>query len=104
MGYDSFATRITLLLWILEDLGDSMTTSNPFSSENIRVINIVCDHMKHQLTKHIGVDSSFMWSHVHDRVIAPQYVPSKLQLIDYFMKAQTRAHHNFYLHHESGEC
>ena len=26
--------------------------------------------MTHQLTKHIGVEASFLWPHVHDQVIA----------------------------------
>jgi hypothetical protein len=30
-------------------------------------------------------------------VVALQYVTSELQLVDFFTKAQTRAHHQFYL-------
>ena len=53
--------------------------------------------MKHELTKHIGVDASYVRAAVEDHVIALQYVPSELQLADFFTKAQTRAHHGFYL-------
>ena len=38
--------------------------------------------MKHELTKHIGVDASYMISQVQDQVIALQYIPSELQLAD----------------------
>jgi hypothetical protein len=34
---------------------------------------------------------------VHDQVIALHYVPSELQLADFFIKAQTRAQHSFFL-------
>ena len=53
--------------------------------------------MKHELTKHIGVDASYVRAAVEDYVIALQYVPSELQLADFFTKAQTRAQHRFYL-------
>ena len=46
--------------------------------------------MKHELTKHIGVDASFTRSNCHHNTIALRYVPSKLQLADFFTKAQTR--------------
>ncbi|CAM8940467.1 unnamed protein product [Rhodiola kirilowii] len=53
--------------------------------------------MKHELTKHIGVDASYMRSQVQDQIIALQYVPSEIQLADFFTKAQTRTHHSFFL-------
>jgi hypothetical protein len=56
-------------------------------------INIARDPVKHELTKHVGVDTHFTRSHIQDGVVALQYVTSELQLSDFFMKAQTRAHH-----------
>jgi hypothetical protein len=53
--------------------------------------------MKHELVKHIGVDVSFTRSHCHQKTIDLQYVPSKLQLADFFTKAQTTAQHRFHL-------
>jgi hypothetical protein len=69
----------------------------PLLSDNTRAINIAHDLVKHELTKYVGVDAHFMRSKVHDGVVALQYVPSELQLTDFFMKAQTRAHHQIYL-------
>jgi hypothetical protein len=46
--------------------------------------------VKHELTKHIGVDAFFTQFHCHENTIALQYVPSKLQVTDFFTKAQTR--------------
>jgi hypothetical protein len=60
-------------------------------------INIARDLVKHELTKHIGVDAHFTRSQVQDGVGALQYVPSELQLVDLFTKVQTHANHQFYL-------
>jgi hypothetical protein len=76
-------------------------------SDSTGAISIARDPVKHDLTKHVDVDAHFTRSHVQDGVVALQYVPSELQLVDFFTKAQTRAHHQFYLsnsvlliHHE----
>jgi hypothetical protein len=34
---------------------------------------------------------------VQDQILALEYVPSELQLADFFTKAQTRAQHSFFL-------
>jgi hypothetical protein len=52
--------------------------------------------MKHELVKHIGVDVSFTRS-CHQKTIDPQYVPSELQVADFFTKAQTTDQHRFHL-------
>ena len=66
-------------------------------SDSIGAISIARDPVKHELTKHIGVDAFFVRAAVQDHVVALQYVPSELQLADFFTKAQTRAQHGFYL-------
>jgi hypothetical protein len=53
--------------------------------------------VKHELTKHIGVDAFFVRTAVQDQILALEYVPSKLQLADFFTKAQIRAQHSFFL-------
>jgi hypothetical protein len=40
-------------------------------------INIARDPVKHELTKHVGVDAHFTRSHIHDGVVALQYVTSE---------------------------
>ena len=67
------------------------------SSDSTGVINIARDPVKHELTKHIDVDASYMRSQVHDLVVTLHHVPSKVQLVDFFTKAQTRVHHRFLL-------
>jgi hypothetical protein len=61
------------------------------------VIQISHDPVKHELTKHIGVDASFTQSHCHQKTINLQYVPLESQLAYFFTKAQTRAQHQFHL-------
>jgi hypothetical protein len=53
--------------------------------------------VKHELTKHIGVDAFFVRTVVQDQILALGYVPSELQLPDFFTKAQTRTQHSFFL-------
>ena len=91
---------------MLEDFGVSVTTPTTLLSDSTCAISIVRDPVKHELTKHIAVDASFIRAGVQDHITALQYVPSELQLADFFTKAQTRVQHGFLLsilgviHHE----
>jgi hypothetical protein len=67
--------------------------STPLLSESTGAINIARDLVKHELTKHIGVDAHFTQSQVQDGVVVLQYMPSELQLAYFFTKAQTHDHH-----------
>ncbi|CAD6254892.1 unnamed protein product [Miscanthus lutarioriparius] len=61
------------------------------------IIAAARDPVKHELTKHIGVDAYYTRAQVQDDVIALLYVPSELQVADFFTKAQTRVQHHFFL-------
>jgi hypothetical protein len=52
-------------------------TPKPLLCDNMCAIHISHDPVKHELTKHIGVDASFTWSHCHQKTIDLQYVPSE---------------------------
>jgi hypothetical protein len=67
-------------------------TSTPVLSDSTCTISIARDPVKHELTKYIGVDA--FYTQVQAQVIVLQYVPSELQLADFFTKAQTRAQHD----------
>jgi hypothetical protein len=69
----------------------------PLLSDSTWAISIDRDPLKYELTKHVGVNSHFMRSQVQDGVVALQYVPSELQLVDFFIKSQPHAHYQFYL-------
>jgi hypothetical protein len=89
--------EVTWLQWFLEDFGVSVFIPTPLFSDSTGVISIARDPVKHELTKHIGVDAHFTRSQVQDGVVALQYVPLELKLADFFTNAQTCAHHQFYL-------
>jgi hypothetical protein len=89
--------EVTWLWWLLEDFGVSISMPTPLLSDSTGDISIARDPVKHEPTKYVGVDAHFTRSPVQDDVVALQYVPSELQLADFFTKAQTLAHHQFYL-------
>jgi hypothetical protein len=90
-------TEVTWLRWLLADFGVFFMTHTILLSDNTGDINIARDPVKYELTKHIGVDAFYTRASVQDQVIALHYVPSELQLADFFTKAQTRAQHSFFL-------
>jgi hypothetical protein len=89
--------EVTWLRWLLVDFGVSVTTSTLVLSDSTGAISIARDPVKHELTKHIGVDAFYIRAQVQAQVITLQYVPSELQLADFFTKAQTRAQRDFLL-------
>ena len=89
--------EVTWLRWLLADFGVPMTTPTTILSDSTCAISIARDPVKHELTKHIGVDASFVRASVQDQIIVLQYVPSELQLADFFTKAQTRSQHWYFL-------
>jgi len=54
--------EVTWLWWLLEDFGVTVSTPTPLSSDSTGAISIARDPVKHELTKHIGVDASYMQS------------------------------------------
>jgi hypothetical protein len=72
---------------LLEDFGVSVSMSTLLLSDSTCAISIARDPVKHELTKHVGVNAYFTGSQVQDDIIVLQYVPSEFQLTDFFMKA-----------------
>jgi hypothetical protein len=56
----SLTAKVTWLRWLLEDFGVPVTTPSSLLSDSIGFISIALDLVKHELTKHIGVDASFV--------------------------------------------
>jgi hypothetical protein len=69
--------EVTWLRWLLEDFGVSVSMPTPLLSDSTGAISIARDPVKHELTKHVGVDAHFTLSQVQDDV-ALQYVFSEL--------------------------
>jgi hypothetical protein len=93
----SLMSEVIFLRWLLEDFGVSVTIPTSLLSDSIGAISITRDPVKHELIKHIVVDAFFVCTAVQDQILALHYVPSELQLADFFTKVQTRAHHSFFL-------
>jgi len=79
--------EVTWLWWLLEDFGVFVSGPTPLLSDSTCAISIARDPVKHDLTKHIGVDASYTRAQVQDDVITLHYVPSEVQLADFFTKA-----------------
>jgi hypothetical protein len=69
--------------------------STPLLFDSTGAISITHDPVKYELTKYAGVDAHFTQSQLQDGVVTLQYMHLELQLTDFFMKAQTRAHYQF---------
>jgi hypothetical protein len=52
-------TEVTWLRWLLEDFGVSVSMLTPLLSDSTGAISIAHDPVKHELTKHVGVDDHF---------------------------------------------
>jgi hypothetical protein len=89
--------EIIWLRWLLADLGVSCDTPTPLLCDNTGAIQIANDPVKHELTKHIGVDVFFARPHCQQKTIALPHVPSKMQVADFFTKAQTREQYHLNL-------
>jgi hypothetical protein len=51
--------EVTWLRWLLEDFGVSVSMLTPLLSDSTWAISIAHDPVRHELTKHIGVDAHF---------------------------------------------
>jgi hypothetical protein len=52
-------TKVIWLRYLLEDFGVSVSMLTPLLSDSTGAISIARDLIKHELTKHIGVDAHF---------------------------------------------
>jgi hypothetical protein len=52
-------TEVTWLRWLLEDFNVSVSILTHLLSDSKRATSIARDPIKHELTKHVGVDTHF---------------------------------------------
>jgi hypothetical protein len=67
-------TEVTWLCWLLEKFGDPVTIPTTILYDSTCATNITRDLVKHELTKYIRVDASFVHASVYDQVVALHYV------------------------------
>jgi hypothetical protein len=89
--------EVTWLRWLLADFGVALSSSTLVHCDSTSALSIAQDPVKHELTKHVGMNCFYVRSAVQDKIIALQYVPSEIQLADLLSKARTRAQHCFLL-------
>ena len=82
---------------MLQDLGVPVTSPTALHCDSTGALQIAADPVKHELTKHIGVDVHFTRYSVRDQTVMLSYLASELQVADFFTKAQTREQHLFLL-------
>ncbi|KAK1650099.1 hypothetical protein QYE76_067904 [Lolium multiflorum] len=62
--------EVTWLRWLLADFGVSADAPTPLLSDSTGAISIARDPVKHELTKHIGVDAFYVRHAVQHQVVA----------------------------------
>jgi hypothetical protein len=70
--------EVTWLRWLLEDFCVSVSMPTTLLSDSTGAISIARDPIKHELTKHVGVNAHFTRSQVQHGVVTLQYVHSEL--------------------------
>ncbi|WVZ81060.1 LOW QUALITY PROTEIN: hypothetical protein U9M48_028485 [Paspalum notatum var. saurae] len=86
--------EVTWLQWLFADFGVSVSVPTHLLTDSLGAISIAHDPVKLSL---LSIFVLMPITHVHDDVVTLRYVPSELQLADFFTKAQTKAQHSFYL-------
>jgi hypothetical protein len=64
------SAEVTWLRWLLEDFDVSVSMSIALLYDSTCAISIARDPVKHELTKHIGVDAHYTRAHIHDGVVS----------------------------------
>ena len=93
----STVQEVIWLYWLLHDLGVSVASPTPLHCDSTGVLQVAADPTKHDLTKHVGVDAHFTRCSVRDQTVSLHYLPTEVQVADFFTKAQTREQHLFLL-------
>ncbi|XP_039117786.1 uncharacterized mitochondrial protein AtMg00810-like [Dioscorea cayenensis subsp. rotundata] len=96
----ALASIVHEVLWIrsiLLDFGVPIHSPIPINYDSTGALQIAADLVKHELTKHIGVDAHFIHCHVRAHTVPLHYLPTEVKVADFFTKAQTRDQHLFML-------
>jgi hypothetical protein len=75
------------LRWLLADMGISFSHPTPMYCDNQSSIQIAHNSIFHERTKHIEIDCHLTRHHLKHGTIALLFVPSALQIVNFFTKA-----------------
>ncbi|GJY90388.1 putative mitochondrial protein [Tanacetum coccineum] len=82
-------SEIVWLRWLLADMGVCIRHSTLLHCDNRNVIQIACNSMFHERTKHIEIDCHCTRHHLQAVTISLPFLPSALQIADVFTKETT---------------
>ncbi|KAL5799508.1 hypothetical protein ACOSQ4_032392 [Xanthoceras sorbifolium] len=91
----STTTEIVWLRWLLADMGVHLSHPTPMFCDNQSSIQIAHNSVFHERTKHIEIDCHFTRHHLKHGTITLPFVPSSLQLADFFTKSHTISRFRF---------
>ncbi|CAL5429371.1 unnamed protein product [Camellia sinensis] len=92
----AYATsEIVWLRWLLSDMGVSLSDPTPLYCDNQSAVQIAHNSVFHERTKHVEIDCHFVRQHLQAGSITLPFVPSSLQLADFFTKTHTVARFRF---------
>ena len=66
------------LRWVLQDLDVSITAPTPLHCDSTGALQVAADPVKHELSKHVGVDAHFARCLVRDQIVSLHYLPSEV--------------------------
>ncbi|XP_039123409.1 uncharacterized protein LOC120260029 [Dioscorea cayenensis subsp. rotundata] len=89
--------RRPLLSFIMGTFSRNLVISSWHYLACIGALQIAANLVKHELTKHIGVDAHFTRCHVRAHIVSLHYLPIEVKVADFFTKAQTGDQHLFML-------
>ena len=71
----ALASTVQEVIWLLQDLGVSVTSLAPLYCDSTGALQVAFDPTKHELTKHVGVDTHFTRCLIHDQTVSLHYLP-----------------------------
>jgi len=91
----STTKEIVWLRWLLADMEISFFHPTPMYCDNQSSIQIAYNSVFHKRTKHIEIDCHLTRHHVKHGTIALPFVPSSLQIADFFTKTHSISRFHF---------
>ena len=90
--YRALANTTSEIIWLcrlLEDMGVAIPSLTPLHCDSKRAIQIAHNDVFHERTKHIEIDCHFIRHWLRDGVIVLPFIPSQLQVADFFTKSHS---------------
>ncbi|GMP85483.1 hypothetical protein CsSME_00038617 [Camellia sinensis var. sinensis] len=98
--YRAMAHATVEIVWLrclLSDLGVSQSSPTSLYCDNRSAVQIAHNTVFHERTKHIEIDCHFVRQHLQFASISLSFIPSALQLTNFFTKTHTTAWFQFLL-------